>query len=442
MKVALWGYGGYGRKLHHLLNSVWADKYEVVALFDRAYETRMERAGRQIIVDCPEKMKARYEAGEFEGVFIAARGAKGRYNDMAIQAELWGIPVLTIVSDSVLVPANEIEWVDDCEFGEVDDGYTLTACHDVYAFLEESGSQDLFIYHDGAGHIVRDTWFEDDVKWDPLSLNIPQRIDQAPSCYETFAGEFCAVNRFWGTNYWHFTFEILDQISVMESAGFKGTYVLARTEFAQAILEMAGIDSQRILWIDDLDKSISYRFEKMFFVHTDGFTFHGNHASIPLLRFAEMIGKSIDKNYNLGELPERIFVKRIGSRKLVGADQVLENHGFVPIVPEGLSTEEQIAHFRAANIVLTPHGANSANSLYMKTGSVFIETFGQGWGYPMCVNPLFHKGVHYLPVTGGFELSDAQHDGSADYSVDTTFLEMAIRNATYLAMQKNSVSRE
>ena len=429
MRVALWGFGDYGRKLYRLLNTVWADKYKVVAVFDKAYEVRMEQAGGQVVVESPDKMKARFDAGEFEGVFIAARGALGRYNDMENQAQAWGIPVVTIAAQDDLVAANALDWVVDANLDSVDEGYVLTACNGVYAFLEQNSAQKLLIYHDGAGHIVKDTWFRDDVKWDPIALNVPQRFDEAPRSVIELSGEYCAANRFWGTNYWHFTFEVLDQISAMELAGFTGVYVLQRAPFAPQLLDLLDFDASRVLWIDDLDSMAAYRFEKVYFIRTEDYLFHGNRASVPLLRFAEKIEKKIDVRHGLGTYPRRLFVERVGTRKLVGAQAVLAKYGFATIVPEKLSVEEQIAHFRAADIVMTPHGANSTNSLYMRPGSVFIETFGQGWGYPACVNPLFKKGVHYLSVTGGFDLANAQKDGTADYYIDQTFLEMAIENA-------------
>lgn len=438
MRVALWGFGGYGKYLLNLLRTVWADRYEVVAVFDRALEAKVREVGDEIALYHPDEMRTRFEAGEFAGVFIATQGIVGRYNDMADQARNWGIPVLNVVSEESLAPANSIDLVTENSLSCIDDGYILTTCCGVYAFVEQGGSQKLFIYHDGVGHVVRDTWFRDDVKWDPLALNLSQRIDAVPRVCHELVGDYCATNRFWATNYWHFTFEILDQIGAMETAGFTGTYVLLKSDFAPELLDLLGIGPERILWVDDLDTSAAYRFERLRFIRLFDYLFHGNRMAVPLLRCARIIEKKIDAERDYTEYPKRLFVKRIGTRRLVGADQVLSDYGFTTIVPEELSVREQIAHFRAADIVITPHGANSTNCLYMRPGSVFIEIFGQQWGCPLCVNPLFKKGIHYLSVTGGFELAGAPKDDTADFSVDDTFLKMAIRNALCLTERSRS----
>ena len=66
--------------------------------------------------------------------------------------------------------------------------------------------------------------------------------------------------------------------------------------------------------------------------------------------------------------PGRIFIRRTGTRRLLlpeRSEAMLERCGFRTVVPDGLPAAEQIRLFSRARIVLSPHGANSANSLYM-----------------------------------------------------------------------------
>ena len=139
---------------------------------------------------------------------------------------------------------------------------------------------------------------------------------------------------------------------------------------------------------------------------------------------ASLLRETPDREYH-----SRVFVRRIGRRKLLGAEELLRKYGFTPIVPEELSVREQMLYFHHADIVLCPHGANSTNSLYMRPGSVFIETFGKNWVYPSCIPTLFLGGVHYLPVVEWPIQSVDQTNGSVDYSIQPPLLEMAIQNA-------------
>ena len=431
MKVAIWGFDAYGRMLLNDIQTFWASEYEVTVVFDVDYESKPEPAGGVVLCSSAE-IGLRFEAGEFDGVFIGLDNSLV-YWELADSLRHQKIPVLTLISRDSLVPASTLAHAVSAQMGIVDDGYTCTACERVYAFVHRRLGQELLVYYDGAGHIVRDTWFKHDLDWDVTILNSPWRIDAPPDAPVMLDGEYCAAAGFWGRNYWHFTFQMLDRIAVMEAAGFKGKYILVRTGFSQEILSMLPIGLDRVLWIDDLDDASSYCFERVFFLHLDDYLYHGNRAARPLLRYANSIENTLDKRFDYSVFPSRLFVKRIGTRKLIGAEALLQEYGFATIVPEELSVQDQMAYFRAADVVVTPHGANSTNSLYMRPGSSFVEVFPRVWGTPACTGPLYVKGVHYLSVVSGYDQLGTQGNVDADFRVDRTLLEMAIQNAIQLA---------
>lgn len=65
---------------------------------------------------------------------------------------------------------------------------------------------------------------------------------------------------------------------------------------------------------------------------------------------------------------------------------VLEPHGFVMIQCDSLSLSEQIALFRDATHIVSPHGASLTNLLHVQQASV-LEIFQAGHG----VRPDFFK---------------------------------------------------
>ena len=191
------------------------------------------------------------------------------------------------------------------------------------------------------------------------------------------------------------------------------------------------MNSDRIVWLDDFNQEAIYRFEKAIIIAHETYSFA---QSAPLLAAAgEIIARNAESTDD-GSIgyPSRLFVKRVGTRKLLGADDLLERYGFTTIVPEELSLVEQIRYFVHADIVLSPHGANSANSHYMRPGSVLIETFGKGYINPWSPEIIKLKGAYYLYCSETPYFGCSSREPVEDYHVDSTILELLINAAIKL----------
>ena len=120
---------------------------------------------------------------------------------------------------------------------------------------------------------------------------------------------------------------------------------------------------------------------------------------------------------------------RIGKRKLLEADDLLAEYGFVPVIPEDYSVQEQMSLFFNADIVFCVHGANSANCLYMRKNAVFIEAFSHYWIDEWNLYTLAAGKIHYLPVSP-LETVWCNYDGiSKDFTISDVLLHMTIENA-------------
>ena len=431
-KIALWGYGGYGKELYRIISQVYGDIYQVTAIFDRAFEKGSEVYVDGIPVEPPDVLRESFQEGLFSAVLIGTF-APHFYDKMASQLELWDIPIVRLSGNADLVAAESLNDFWSMGFQVEDKGYRLERCQALYCFVDRHGTQELPVFYDGRGHVVRDMWDDSDLTVDLGMFNFATRVDIEPKTVVDLEGTYCAVARFWGKNYWHFTFQHLDQIAVMERAGFEGLYVLPDVSFAHELVELLGLSSNRIFWASEMQDGVVYRFETVLFLHQDDFKYRGNISAAPLVRIAKRIEERAVSGMDLDSYPKRLFVKRIGTRRLLGAEALLEKHGFTTVVPENLTVREQIRYYHAADVVLTPHGANSTNSIYMQPGSVFIEAFSRSWGFPMCVEALLEKDVHYLSVVAGYGPSESNADPNANYRVDSAVLEMAIRNAICLS---------
>ena len=431
-KIALWGYGEYGKELYCIIKQAYGDSYQVTAIFDRAYGKESTFFVNGIPVESPDVLRERFQEGLFSAVLL---GTLGHHicNGMTSQLKSWGIPIVRLGGNADLVAAESFDSYRGASLQVLDRGYRLEECRTLYCFVDRHGTQELPVFYDGRGHVVRDMWDDKDLVIDPGMLNFSVRVDVEPKAAVFLEGTYCAVARFWGRNYWHFAFQHLDQIAVMEHAGYTGLYILPDVSFAHELVELAGLSSDRILWTSEMQDGEVYRFETVLFLHQDDFRYRGDFSAVPLMRAAAQIEERATSGMAVDAYPKRLYVKRIGTRRLMGAQTLLDKYGFATIVPEELTVQDQIRYFHAADIVLTPHGANSTNSIYMQPGSVFIEAFSRSWGFPACVEALLIKGVHYLSVMAGYSPLEADANPDANYCVDHSVLEMAIRNAISLS---------
>ena len=149
-----------------------------------------------------------------------------------------------------------------------------------------------------------------------------------------------------------------------------------------------------------------------------------------LPRMADFIKKKLTRE---AEYPKKIYVKRIGIRKLLNGEEIALKTGFRIIVPEEHSVKEQMNLFYNADIVLCPHGANSTNFLYMHKGAVFAEIFSDCWYMNINSKICIACGVHYLQLVGKACDNIEQTEMERDYTVnEDAFLRM-IKEAEALA---------
>ena len=142
--------------------------------------------------------------------------------------------------------------------------------------------------------------------------------------------------------------------------------------------------------------------------------------------------------------PARIYVERSKKRKLLIPNSWIERYGFQKINPDNLSVFEQMQYFYNADLVLSPHGANSANLLLMRSGTVLIETFGKNYVNYSNLPAIREKGIYYLPVVEGPIMPDlptVNSEYTKDFFIPKEQLFNALNVAEALLLTERSESR-
>ena len=72
MKIAIWGYGKYGRQMFESLTLFCSEEYEIVRVYDTAYRKLKQTKGKVTLpIYDPEELPEDYKKGLFEKVFIS-----------------------------------------------------------------------------------------------------------------------------------------------------------------------------------------------------------------------------------------------------------------------------------------------------------------------------------------------------------------------------------
>lgn len=195
-------------------------------------------------------------------------------------------------------------------------------------------------------------------------------------------------------NLWHWLFESVPKVCVMEAAGYRGPYIAnASSRVVREGLALMGVDPGRIVHCAKphfVRRAVIPRV-----IHWSAIQEH------PLLLGAARERMLDETGREPGE--KRCFIRRVGDRKLLNEQallDVLSGYDIEVLVPEERSLREQIAFMSNAGLTLSPHGANTALAFFQKPESVLMEFFGHDHINNVCNLALIKTlKLLYLPVT-------------------------------------------
>jgi hypothetical protein len=127
------------------------------------------------------------------------------------------------------------------------------------------------------------------------------------------------------------------------------------------------------------------------FYITSGLTFKGGQNISEMVNsFRQFVLDRFDAGSNsmlAYRTPRRIYISRAKTRmrRVINEGElqpILERNGFETIVLEDLSVAEQIAAFRTAEVIVSPHGAGLTNMIFSRPGIRILEIFPQNGLHP------------------------------------------------------------
>ena len=229
-------------------------------------------------------------------------------------------------------------------------------------------------------------------------------------------------------NLWHWLFESMPKICLMESAGYKGQYIVnATSKVVLEGLELMGVGPERI--VHCAGPHLIRRAVIPHVIYWSGLYEHKRVLSTIRERLLEAAGAL--------EGEKRCFIRRIGTRCLLNEAELLaalHAYDIEVLVPEEHSLRAQISFMSNAGLTLSPHGANSALAFFQQRKSVFMEFFGHDHINNGC-NLITIKFLEllYLPVTqtvlSGQPLGvGASGAGLDDYRIDVDLVAAILGN--------------
>ncbi len=421
-KAAIYGYGVFGKRTAESFRLFWGGEYLVTAIFDR------DRAGEEdaywaLTVLCPGRMRAEYDRGTYEAVMVCISDERAR-TEIEEQIAAQGIPVFVPGREEDFAPPGAFR-TDSAPAADLHrEKYRRNVYRDMLGAVADHARWQLVFLFDESGRLDVENYRKYMKFFRQVLLMYPFRLRDPLPEKVYMEGDYCVIAKAFSPNYWHFTFEMADCVYLLEKAGFRGRYIFNDVPFARQLLEVLGVGPDRLLATRELDIHKVYAFERLFDIRQTGM--RPAECSPDVL--CEMAGFVSGRLGRDGNSPKRIFVKRIGRRRLLNGEKTAVRSGFTVIVPEEYSVAEQMALFHNADIVLCPHGANSANCLYMRPGTVFAEIFSDRWAIEINEPVCGAIGVHYMQMTGK-ACADGREGSAADYNIDEAELQRMILEA-------------
>jgi len=220
------------------------------------------------------------------------------------------------------------------------------------------------------GRLVRETLWDDD----HYRRLFGKRMALAPAT--RIAGRHASLMSLWCGNYFHWIFNSLPRLAVLQTSGVQWDTVIVpehMTSFQRETLACLGIGESQLT------------------------PFAGEHLEVeeliwiaPLAPINEPSSFLIDwVRRGLGveahQPVRKLYLSRQGTRRAANEKEVfriLEPLGYEFVIPERLSFREQVRLFAHARFAVGPHGSNFVNGIFSPRLSVleFFQAAHVNWG--------------------------------------------------------------
>jgi capsular polysaccharide biosynthesis protein len=182
-------------------------------------------------------------------------------------------------------------------------------------------------------------------------------------------------------NYYHWLVDLLPRLSLIKSiaGGFDSFAQIlvngSRAPYEQASMRALGVPLDKIRYVDARDR---FQIENATIPSMDHFSKTIAPRKIKCLRSLRESSSSTTSSKRIYVSRRRAAVRRVANER--DFEDILRVAGFVLVELEPLSWPEQVALFSHAEIILAPHGAALANTVFSEPGTLIAE-IGTRAGY-------------------------------------------------------------
>ena len=421
-RIALYGYGYYGKRTSESFRLYWGGAFEVTAIFDEKLAGEKDPYWGLDVLP-PEKLREEFDRGTFEAVMVCINMPALR-GSLKEKLESMGIPLFLPGSVEDIADPEDFQQEEKPEIRVSRKGYSFHVYQKMLGAVPDFDRTYMFFLFDESGRINFNNYRKYQHDFREMICSYPFRLKDPVPERIYMKGDYCVISKSYCFNYWHFTFEIADGVYLLEQAGFRGKYIYKELSYIRELLLILGVTPDRLIPSRSLEIHRVYEFERLFDINHSGFApMECSREVLP--EMAAFVQRKLTRDE---KSPKRIYLKRIGVRKLLNDDDIFIKNGFSVIIPENYSVLEQMNLFYNADIVIGAHGANCTNYLYMRKGTVFVEISSDRWKMDIFRGVSEACGVRYLKIEG--KTDEAGLDNrEVDFRVDEEVLQKAICEA-------------
>jgi hypothetical protein len=201
-----------------------------------------------------------------------------------------------------------------------------------------------------------------------------------PRRCRTLAGAPCLLAHPWTDGYYHWMFEVLPRLSVLEQfPSLAATPLIVPQElnaFQRESLSLLGIPGDRLLQTEHG----FFEAERLYFPQVPAPTGNPSPQAVSWLRSRFQATRPSVPTADTGLL--YITRRDAPQRRLLNEEAVLDllrPMGFQPVSLAGMPLAEQVRLFSRARFVIAPHGAGLTNMVFAPQGAKLIEFFGENY---------------------------------------------------------------
>lgn len=273
-KIAVWGNGLYGKRMTDSIRNFYNDEITIT----RIYDINGDHLDSEVFD--PDTIYDDFHNKLFESVFIGCQNEQS-YNEILRKLTEYQIPIYTPGTQNDFYPADAFDQEEPKKLNLQQEGYEYYEFRNLLGTVHNSTIYTVMYLYNKEGKVLQNPW-----AYYKTRTNLYHQYDFPVNFWKVqdvidMPGSYCFLAKQFSINYWHFMFEAMDLIMLLEEAGFTGKYVIADSKSNIELMHLLNISSERILRLSAFERNRTYRFENICYA---GLVKNDRRFSAPVLK--------------------------------------------------------------------------------------------------------------------------------------------------------------